>query len=214
MYEIHINASKIYLIKSAFAKSVKKKNNTIVAKYNGKVKSLLNYIDKAEKAKEDYKIYIHNTDVNKLKEDFFSLFKIIKAGGGLVLNEKAEILMIFRRGSWDLPKGKKEKGEKRKETAIREVIEETGIENVEIINPLPDTYHTYKLGKQRVIKLSYWYLMETKNQLLIPQVEEDIEKAEWIAIDTIQSGKCVPIYENISNLLNYYFRDLKKHFDI
>ena len=54
--------------------------------------------------------------------------KII-AAGGLVTNENNELLMIFRRGKWDLPKGKLDKGETIEECAIREVEEETGIGN-------------------------------------------------------------------------------------
>ena len=47
----------------------------------------------------------------------------MQAAGGLVLNEKKEILLIFRRGKWDMPKGKLDKGEKLEDCAIREVGE-------------------------------------------------------------------------------------------
>ena len=108
------------------------KEKSIVFRYNKKSKYLLNFIDKAEKSKEALNIYIHHESLKLLKSDFFSLFKVIKAGGGLVMNAKGEVLLIFRRGSWDLPKGKKEKGEKRKQTALREVQEETGIQNLSL----------------------------------------------------------------------------------
>ena len=208
MYEIHINDSKIYLTKSAFVDSIAPDNCTLIAKYNGKAKTLLNYIDKAEKSKDAIKIVLHNPQVNILKNHFFSLFKIIKAAGGIVLNEKGELLMIFRKGLWDLPKGKMEKGEKRKQTAIREVMEETGIRDVNILSSLPNTYHTYKIGGQRVMKQSFWFVMETLHQTLKPQTEEDIEKAEWVSISDMRSGKYNPIYRSIDSLIQYFIKGI------
>ena len=55
---------------------------------------------------------------------------IIEAAGGLVFNEKNELLMIFRRGFWDLPKGKVDEGETLEQCAVREVQEETGLQNI------------------------------------------------------------------------------------
>src|ERR1700704_2258892 len=81
-------------------------------------------------------------DLEELKKALFKKFTLVQAAGGLVINEKNEILMIFRRGSWDLPKGKLDNGEKLEECAIREVKEETGLNNVLPISPLMITYHT------------------------------------------------------------------------
>ena len=209
MYEIHINESRIFLIKSALLDFYKKDANALIFKYNEKSKYLLNFIDKAEKTKKSLNIYIHHKNLNLLKEDFFSLFKVIKAGGGLVLNTIGEVLLIFRRGSWDLPKGKKEKGEKRKETAIREVQEETGLNQLTILNSLPDTYHTYRTSKERVIKLSYWYLMETLDMGLSPQTEEDIEIAKWVNISELESNSLSPMYGNIQSLIDHFLSSLR-----
>src|SRR3982751_3416807 len=68
-----------------------------------------------------------NADLEALKKEFWKKFKIVKAGGGLVVNEENKILMIFRRGKWDLPKGKLDKGETLEQCAVREVEEETGL---------------------------------------------------------------------------------------
>ncbi|MEE9371863.1 MAG: NUDIX domain-containing protein [Saprospiraceae bacterium] len=209
MYEIHINESKIFLIKSTLLELYHPSDASLVFKYNKKTKYLLNFIDKAEKSKENLNIYIHHFDLHVLKKDFFSLYKVMKAGGGLVLNRKSKVLMIFRRGAWDLPKGKKEKGETKKQTAIREVQEETGLLDVNIIKPLPNTYHSYKIGKQRVIKLSYWYIMETSEEKLVPQTEEDIVKAEWVDLQDLKEKKCQPIYCNIENLIDSFLKDIR-----
>jgi ADP-ribose pyrophosphatase YjhB (NUDIX family) len=52
--------------------------------------------------------------------------KIVMAAGGLVENEHGEILLIYRKKHWDLPKGKLDAGETLEECAVREVEEETG----------------------------------------------------------------------------------------
>ena len=83
--------------------------------------------------------------------------KKIIAAGGLVINENDELLMIFRRGKWDLPKGKLDKGESIADCALREVMEETGLQQVKIEKPLGITYHEYfdKRLRNDVIKETY-----------------------------------------------------------
>jgi mutator protein MutT len=109
--------------------------------------------------------------------------KKIVAAGGLVINEKNEILFIFRRQHWDLPKGKLDEGETIEACAVREVQEETGLKKVEIISFLCKTYHEYfdKWVNEDVVKESWWYLMKSSSsEILIPQTEEDIEKIIWV----------------------------------
>lgn len=106
-------------------------------------------------------------------------FKVIVAGGGLVMNERNEILFIYRRGKWDLPKGKIEPGEEIEICALREVMEETGIENLEILYPLSKTYHIY-FENEFVFKETCWFLMQSNDTSLKPQTEEGIKKAVWI----------------------------------
>lgn len=150
-------------------------------------------------------IFLHN-NFEELKKRFFKKFDTHIAGGGLVINENKEILMIFRRGAWDLPKGHLDKGESIEDCAIREVQEETGLKKVNIISPLTITYHTYQLGTHHILKESHWYLMEAKgNQLLKPQTEEDIEKIEWISFSTIQNY-LKDAYPSICDVVNKYLQ--------
>lgn len=112
----------------------------------------------------------------------------IIAAGGLVLNEKKEILMIFRRGKWDLPKGKLDEGEKIEDCAVREVMEETGLTQLDLGTLLIITHHTYfdPWIKEDVIKETHWYLMKaSSDQPFIPQTSEDIEIIEWVSKDQI-----------------------------
>jgi 8-oxo-dGTP pyrophosphatase MutT (NUDIX family) len=96
--------------------------------------------------------------------------------------------MIFKRGHWDLPKGKVDPGETWEECAIREVIEETGITNLELIKFITTTYHTYEHNGSIILKPSHWFLMKTtSNQMLIPQREEDITEVKWVALSEISN---------------------------
>jgi 8-oxo-dGTP pyrophosphatase MutT (NUDIX family) len=123
----------------------------------------------------------YHTDLPELTRAFYKKFTIIQAAGGLVTNEKKQFLMIFRRGKWDLPKGKLDKGEKLEACALREVEEETGLKGVELLSPLLITYHTYHEGTKFILKESHWYSMQVKGkQQLVPQTEEDIHDIQWV----------------------------------
>jgi 8-oxo-dGTP pyrophosphatase MutT (NUDIX family) len=99
-----------------------------------------------------------------------------------VKNEKGEFLLIFRRGKWDLPKGKLDDGETIEECAVREVREETGLKTVTARELVLVTYHTYHQGTHFILKESHWYNMSASSaDLLQPQTEEDIEKIIWVA---------------------------------
>ena len=89
-----------------------------------------------------------NADLNELKKAFWKKFTIIKAAGGLVQNENNKLLMIFRRGKWDLPKGKLDDGETLEQCAVREVEEETGLTKIKLLTPLLTTFHTYHEGSK------------------------------------------------------------------
>ena len=107
----------------------------------------------------------------------------IIAAGGIVMNPNKEILWIFRRGFWDLPKGKLDPNETIEACAIREVMEETGIDHLvlgDLILTTKHQYHDTYLNTQ-VEKTTYWYAMTTDTlQNGIPQTEEDIEAIAWV----------------------------------
>lgn len=105
---------------------------------------------------------------------------IIEAAGGMVFNPKGELLMMLRRGQWDMPKGKLDEGETIEACALREVEEETGISNLRLYEKLQTTYHTYAFQGKTVLKPSHWYKMEcTGTEELVPQTEEDITELLW-----------------------------------
>lgn len=125
-------------------------------------------------------VFFH-PDLALLKKEFFKKFTCITAAGGLVHNPAQEILMIFRRGKWDLPKGKLDSGETLETCAVREVQEETGLKKVKLLKPLCITYHTYHEGSRFMLKDSHWYTMRTgDDEQLTPQTEEDILETRWV----------------------------------
>ena len=117
---------------------------------------------------------------------FKKKFPEIIAAGGKVINNKSEILFIYRNKKWDLPKGKAEKNEIISETAIREVQEETGIKNLSIIKPLDKTYHIFKRGSKNYLKSTYWFEMKSDyNGKFKPQKKEGIKRVEWIGVENL-----------------------------
>ena len=149
-------------------------------------------------------LVIYSDNFEKLKHSFVSQYKIIEAAGGIVFNPNNEVLLIHRYDRWDLPKGKIEKKEEPRDAAMREVCEETGINNPKINSFLTETYHTYwdPRKNRRVLKLSFWYLMETKDTELQAQTEEDIELAVWLPLQELKEKK--PIYKNILEVIKAY----------
>ncbi|MGF7217740.1 8-oxo-dGTP pyrophosphatase MutT (NUDIX family) [Spirosoma lacussanchae] len=106
-------------------------------------------------------------------------FKIIKAAGGVVLKDGKQLLM-FRRGVWDLPKGKLDDGESSRQGAAREVEEETGVA-VHVGDRICTTWHTYTLNGSRILKRTKWYRMSVVDDShMAPQEDEGIEKLAWL----------------------------------
>lgn len=116
------------------------------------------------------------------------LMKKIIAAGGVITNENDEILLIFRRGKWDLPKGKLDDGEDIETCALREVREETGLSDVAINYFIGITHHEYYEPRinEEVHKETHWYAMAAApGQQLVPQTEEDIEEIEWVRTEIL-----------------------------
>lgn len=132
--------------------------------------------------------------------------KII-AAGGLVEDEKNRLLVIYRREKWDLPKGKLDEGETIETCAFREVEEETGLKNLELVKFLGITEHGYfdTYLHAEVIKETHWYVMKTScAEALALQTEEDITEAKWISkneADEIFANT----YPNIIHIIKKYY---------
>ncbi len=127
-------------------------------------------------------VLLHN-DLEQLRKSFFRHFQLVQAAGGLVLNEAGAVLLMYRRGKWDLPKGKLDPGESLETCAVREVEEETGVRQLSLGDKLGITYHTYDAFGKHILKETHWYRMQCSSaQPLVPQTEEDIEQLVWAPV--------------------------------
>ena len=126
-------------------------------------------------------LFFYHYDLNRAWQHFLKFFDVIHSAGGVIYNDEGRVLFIYRRGFWDLPKGKTEPGETLEQTAIREISEETGLKQVDIVRPLPDTYHVFWEGGRRKIKITHWFLMHTpETGRLEPTGTEGIERLDWL----------------------------------
>lgn len=165
------------------------------------IKSLLHEIKKPE----FHAGVLWNKDLEQLKKVFFKHFLLIEAAGGIVQNNKKELLFIYRLGKWDLPKGKMEKGEKPDECALREVEEETGVTNLTLKKKIGETYHTYDEFGKHILKTTHWYYMTcSAAQKLVPQTEEDITETKWISTKDIKEP-VANTYPSIKDILSKFF---------
>jgi 8-oxo-dGTP pyrophosphatase MutT (NUDIX family) len=146
------------------------------------------------------KCYLYHPDEKVILKKLKEKIPVQKAGGGLVYNTKGEVLFIFRNGKWDLPKGGKNKFEKLAKTAVREVQEETGVDDLNVTEKLIKTYHIFKRNGRFKLKITQWYKMtSTYSGILTAQAEEGIEQVAWL--DAAQAKEALAnSYENIKLL--------------
>lgn len=148
---------------------------------------------------------IWHKDFEKLRKAFFKHFTLLEAAGGIVQNPDKDMLFIFRRGKWDLPKGKMEKKEKPEICAQREVEEETGVANLTLKKKVGETWHVYEDFGKKILKTTHWFYFTTKtNGKLTPQKEEDITEVKWIKTKDIKTP-VTNTYASIKDILGVFF---------
>ncbi len=129
----------------------------------------------------------------------------ITAAGGIVQNESEEILFQFRRGKWDLPKGKLDEGETIEACAVREVEEETGLKGIELGELVGVTMHHYTENDLEIEKETFWFAMKvTGEQNLVPQIEEDITDLRWVKEFELKDY-LTNTYQNIIEIVEKFY---------
>ena len=159
-------------------------------------KKIESVLQKLEDGKKESAVFVA-PDVKQLLKKVSLHFTILVAAGGLITNPAGEVLLMFRRGKWDLPKGKQDPGEDLETCALREVAEETGLRNISLDNKIIETFHYYPMKNKKVLKHTHWYRMHfTGTELTIPQIEEDIQDLQWVKPQNVEKYLKFS-YENI-----------------
>lgn len=178
MYKVFVNNKALFIASNpVFFKEFKQEEQYEFTT----IKDWMSFIDNFSKSSAS-QVLVYHSNVDEVWKSFASNFRFIEAAGGLVRNQKNELLVIRRLGVWDLPKGKLEKGESIEEAGIREVQEECGITDLEINGEARIMYHCYEMKGKSFLKKTYWFpMLATANDALVAQSEEDITAVKWCA---------------------------------
>lgn len=118
-------------------------------------------------------------------DDKITRMRETRSAGGVVMNGDSKILVVNQRGtSWSLPKGHIDPGEDAVTAAKREIGEESGIRELELIREL-GTYQRYRIGvnggeDRSELKTITMFLFQTKQEALKPSDPNNPE-ARWVA---------------------------------
>ncbi len=182
-YKVYLNDTAIFLgsPQSITSVGVVPAKDVCLVPYSGEKKQIEHYVDELERGAEIKVLAFHGENVERLWADFQGCFSPVKAAGGLVTCADGRLLVMLRRGRWDLPKGKIDVGESPPQAALREVQEETGLKIVHLGPFVGHTWHLYRQASTRFLKCTWWFRMSTPDIHTTPQREEDIEEIRWVA---------------------------------
>ncbi|UHO39435.1 NUDIX domain-containing protein [Chryseobacterium capnotolerans] len=155
---------------------------------------------------------VYGENIDEIWQEFQKLFRIIEAAGGLVINPEDDMLFIRRLGKWDLPKGKMEKGESREESAVREIEEETGLRDVELVQFINTTYHIYiERNGDKILKCTHWFEMNFNGEdTSKPQIEEGITEVAWKNTTQIEDEVFPSTFQNIKLIVKEFWASKAK----
>jgi 8-oxo-dGTP pyrophosphatase MutT (NUDIX family) len=203
MYKVFFNDRTVYF-GDDFSKSFGR-NNGLFYKFNNLLE-LTELIHVFNSLTRINKLFIIHDDILTLFDEFKACFNYVEAAGGVVLRPDGKFLVMKRDGLWDLPKGKLENGESSEVAALREVSEETGLNELQIVKPVLSTFHTYQVTKEMVLKKTKWYEMFYGGDAdPVPEAAENITEIQWVKpgmTDFIRKNT----YPSVLDVL--YIRDL------
>ncbi len=203
MYKVFVNNKPVFFLLEKDLPS-ETASDVLVIPFNGQ-EALIEILKIGYSRNQFRIIYLVTQSADSAMHHFLSFFKIIHAAGGIVTNNKNELLVIYRNKIWDLPKGKIERDESPQEGAKREVCEETGICNLEITGFAEETWHTYYHNNTPIMKHTSWFKMRSSGigEFKL-QREEGIEEARWISREEIKK-LLNDAYPSIAGLIENHF---------
>lgn len=205
MYKIYYNKNPFFLLSPKKLSQIEHSETDLIINET-ELTSFINLFLELKSVDKITKIFILTLNSHNLFNRLLNETKLIKAGGGMVLNTHNQLLMMKRNNKWDMPKGKAEKGENIRQTAIREVEEECGITGLKIIKKLSLTYHIYFEKERWILKKSSWYQMFTDDTTTpVPQLNENITEVVWLSKEEVEQ-RLPDAYSNIKDIVvKYYF---------
>ncbi|MDA1120666.1 MAG: NUDIX domain-containing protein [Bacteroidetes bacterium] len=133
-----------------------------------------------------------------------------RSAGGVVLNQTGQVVVVNQNGtSWSLPKGHLEANETPLQAAIREIEEECGITELQLIREL-GMYQRYRIGLDGTddpseLKTIIMFLFSTHEQILKPTDHQNPE-ARWIektqVTDLLTHPKDKEFFESVCDLIS------------
>lgn len=195
---IYFGEKKIVFAKNAKEVLTRKNITNAIVLYDCTLSNFLTALDEIVITEIEYLV------LEGSMQDLFNMicekYTLMEAGGGVVINPFNSVLLIYRKGKWDLPKGRMDANETIEECAVREVMEETGIDEVVIKGFLDETFHIYSEKNMPILKRTTWYKMYSEASLLMPQKGEGITKVAWTTTEELKKYK-KNIYPTIIELL-------------
>ena len=136
---------------------------------------------------------------------------IVRSAGGLVYNDNYHILLIFKRGKWDLPKGRFDEESDAMETALREINEETGLDRKQLTikGKLVSTWHTTRHKKIKYLKKTHWFLVHYNGDDadVSPQIEEGIIECRWVHLPDLDTYRYM-LLARIEYVIDFWLQNL------
>ena len=133
-----------------------------------------------------------------------------RSAGGVVVRVREGIhnVLLIRDPyhNWGLPKGHLEEGEDALAAAIREVREETGLDDLDLVAELGSIDWHFRQGEIVVHKFCSFFLMRSDGGDPTPQIAEGITECEWLPLE--QAMRCVT-YQNARAMIRAALQHLE-----
>ena len=114
------------------------------------------------------------------------------SAGGVVyrLHEGGALFLLIKDSyqNWGFPKGHLESGERAEDAALREVREETGIDDLAMRGQIETIDWYFRFRGQLIHKVCHFYLMETSQATTNPQQAEGITACRWVSYDDARAA--------------------------